>query len=1057
MDNVRSVFADARPKHFVVVILRHDRAMHLSTFGSLEEQIRQSQVLMNFTTAELRSFVEEPSGEVGLVFERGVLDKVLVDLQGEPTVLPLLRVTMRRLWRYRDRNRITWESYEKAGAGRAALEHAAEECYAELDDQQRKILPELSAKFVAPEPGGTMVTCDVDRNDLRSCGSPTDVEKVLRSLENADLVRDVSGGRQQTYRIRYEALLTSWPRLMDWLDDYRRVHRRRLRLSEAARLWDTENRVEDRLWSGTLLREYTEGFGRDPSLTSVEKRFLRVGQLREARSRRRWLIVRSSLVALATLAAASILATVLTWNYYLKANINERMLQDALRQIQEGDYSGAITWLSKRAGRVDDSLADRVRRQIATRYCPVPETFSFAEETADESTRSGYLYRDLTPLPNMLGDKFVAVRSNKEKIRVHLFDSKTLGSEVLAEIPASAKPPIDFDSWPVGIASAPAGNILLLAATELYWSKFDGTSSSVKWSRCEPPPLESHVFTTVRSVQAKSKPDCDLVLALEKQAHQQLGRLRLWGMTYDSGQVVFREFAELSELTDVFSADFSPSGDLLVVLRGEKRDVNGSVEGAQAFEVWHLNATSAVPGETPEWQRKSTAEWTAKAAVNRGASWGWRPILDAEGKPQGSWGVLESGIYYAAFHPSGDALVTATSDGRVNCWGTDPTISPYLEKSIDLGVRVFHVGFANGGRRLITSSRDRVVRVWDYDSLAEIVPRMHHEGSVLRAIDLGRNESPNAKGELPNIAGELLTSTGEILRLWKWCEPVEPEQDSVSGNVAATSVDGRRVLCTCRFPESGNSRFVAEALQGTSGKSTLEPELRIRDVQEGRSWSIPLTSNSGGACQINELKFGESKDRVFLAAAATVDGRGVVFLCHLKADGLYQCARLPHEEGALSSAFTADGKLLATTDQHDYAKIWDVDKVLADPLTRSDEVHQERELNGTLELDGGQVPAFNLKHTSDVVHADFSPVEKRGVYHLVTVSSDGEAALWDIHRSELHARRDLSKSDLTSEQAVGKLYHGAKITHAAWGPNAQLIVTASRDQTAPFGMRAIPG
>ncbi|MHB8951434.1 MAG: WD40 repeat domain-containing protein [Pirellulaceae bacterium] len=1046
LGNLRSVLADDKPKHFVVVILRRDRATHLSSLGPLEEPVRQSQVLMNFTTAELRRFIEEPAAEVGLIFERGVLDKVLVDLQGEPTVLPLLRITMRRLWRYRDRNRITWESYQKAGAGRAALERAAEDCYAELDEQQRTLLPAFFAKFVAPELGGALVPCDADRDDLNICDDAKDVDKIRQTFENADLLRDVSNGRRQTYRLRYEAILTSWPRLMDWLDDYRRVHRRRLRLSEAARLWDTESRAEDSLWSGTLLRDYVESFGQDPCLTTVEKGFLEAGQLREARSRRRWLMVRYSLVTMGLLTVAFLALYLRS----LRTAISQRMLQDSLIQIQDGDYSGAITWLSKRAHRVADSPAEKVRLQVALRYCPEPNQLWFAEKedfeaekaakkdktkdaenAAKKDTRSPR-YTALTSLPGIPGNKFVAVKSKKgdvsndpvkpKELRLDVFDAQSLECETLAQIPTPADPPRDFDSWPTSIAWAPVGNILLLAATDLYWTKFDGTSSGVNWSQCEPQRQNNSVFTTVRCVRAKSEPPCDLVLALEKQANQQVGRLHVWRMTYESGRTTFHEFTEFSQPANVYFADFSPTGNMVVVLRGEMRDVNGSFEGAQAFEVWQQKAPSDVTEGTSEWQPKSASEWATKAADKRGRSWGWQPLFDAEEKSQASWHVLESGIFFAAFHPSGEALVTATNAGRVNFWGMEPGIWPYLEKSIDLGVRIFHVGFTNDGKRLLTSSRDRITRVWDYDSLVEVLPRMHHEGSVHCAIEIGQDK--------------LLTNTERILRLWKWHEP---ELQYVSENDAAASGDGRRVLSTCRFLGSANSRYVAEVLQGPSSNSISQPELRITYSQKQNNAPLSLPWGSEGVCEINELKFGESKEKVFLAVAAKEGEKGVVFLFHLKADEPTEPVRLPHEEAALSSAFSADGILLATTDQHDCAKIWDVERTLV-PRSEKDEEHK---------------PAFELKHTSDVVRAAFSPEISKDVYHLVTVSSDGEAPLWNIYGSELQAWRKRPEAVLKSKEAVAKLYHGARITDAAWTPAdsegasyGHLIVTASRDRTA---------
>src|SRR2546428_24471 len=79
-----------------------------------------------------------PPSLVGLTFDAGLVDRLLMDLQGDPSALPLLQFTLLRLWENRQRNRVTWEAYERVGGGRRALQLAAEDFYRGLNAEEQE-------------------------------------------------------------------------------------------------------------------------------------------------------------------------------------------------------------------------------------------------------------------------------------------------------------------------------------------------------------------------------------------------------------------------------------------------------------------------------------------------------------------------------------------------------------------------------------------------------------------------------------------------------------------------------------------------------------------------------------------------------------------------------------------------------------------------------------------------------------------------------------------------------------------------------------------------------
>ncbi len=77
-----SLLDDPRQRYFLAVTLRRDHTPELAKFGRLEPLLRDGLVLLSFTTAELRHLIQEPAEEVGLSFDPGVVDDILIGIQG---------------------------------------------------------------------------------------------------------------------------------------------------------------------------------------------------------------------------------------------------------------------------------------------------------------------------------------------------------------------------------------------------------------------------------------------------------------------------------------------------------------------------------------------------------------------------------------------------------------------------------------------------------------------------------------------------------------------------------------------------------------------------------------------------------------------------------------------------------------------------------------------------------------------------------------------------------------------------------------------------------------
>ena len=102
---------------------------------------------MGLNANELREAIEKPAARVGLKFESKLVDILIGDVLGQEAALPLLQFTLLKLWDNRERNRVTWTSYQQLGGGKEALSHSADEFYQKLipEDQSaaRRILLQM--------------------------------------------------------------------------------------------------------------------------------------------------------------------------------------------------------------------------------------------------------------------------------------------------------------------------------------------------------------------------------------------------------------------------------------------------------------------------------------------------------------------------------------------------------------------------------------------------------------------------------------------------------------------------------------------------------------------------------------------------------------------------------------------------------------------------------------------------------------------------------------------------------------------------------------------------
>ncbi|GIM93757.1 caspase, EACC1-associated type [Paractinoplanes toevensis] len=289
-------------RHVVVLALRADFYGRAAERPELTDALRHHQTLITaMTPGEMRAAIEGPAAAAGLRVEDGLAGLILRDL-GEQDRLPLLSHALWATWQQREENRLTLGGYSRAG-GVDAIGATAEAAWASLAEDEaaagalRRMLPRL-VRVVGDGPE-TIRPVPLD-DLLRGLDDPAAGERALERFTRDRLVtRDST-----SVRLSHEALLRSWPRLRDWIEEDRERLRTGQRVTADARTWAENGRDSGLLYRGARLGGAAEAAAElGPEATA----FLAASGSAQRRSDR---VRRSVISVLATLLVVAVAAAI---------------------------------------------------------------------------------------------------------------------------------------------------------------------------------------------------------------------------------------------------------------------------------------------------------------------------------------------------------------------------------------------------------------------------------------------------------------------------------------------------------------------------------------------------------------------------------------------------------------------------------------------------------------------------------------------------------------------------------------------------------------------------
>lgn len=351
INNLLYAATDAVGQTIVLITMRADFYGKCAGYDELAKTLSDNQVLIGpMSEQELRDAIMRPAQLAGSEFEPGLVEILIEDVKSEAGALPLLEYALTQLWSRSDDRRLTVETYNSIGKLEGAVERRANEIYGHLNPAEKEICKQIFLRLTQPGEG----TEDTKRRALRSeMGDDEHIEKVLKTLTDERLI--TTEGRaeevENLVEVSHEALIRSWSRLRQWIDENRDDLRIQTRLTNAAHEWSKGgiSYLEDFVYRGARLEEATEWASKPCThLSTQEQAFLEASvAFRDQQTRRE--IRRQRRVYLTIASSVLILGAVISFiilQYRDVQRSNQELAQMHLAkeaEVARNDISGALT------------------------------------------------------------------------------------------------------------------------------------------------------------------------------------------------------------------------------------------------------------------------------------------------------------------------------------------------------------------------------------------------------------------------------------------------------------------------------------------------------------------------------------------------------------------------------------------------------------------------------------------------------------------------------------------------------------------------------------------
>lgn len=856
----------ARPDVRIILALRREFEGQLTEGGLLPSASMSGQPLPSVISvgplqvAELRAVIEKPAARVGLLFEPGLVDRLVGEFLGDPTGLPLLQMTLSTLWQKRHKNRIPRAAYEELGGGRELLARHATQVVEGLPAGEGRIARRMLLRLLRPHEGSAVEAMRVMARVRDILATEPEESKdvtqaVLGKLIAEGLMHQIgvaeAASEDHLVELAHESLARHWMLLNRWVAEVQIPLRQRRRWEALYSEWVRAGMGDSGLLDAGQAKELetwlaapeAKDIGFDRGLQRYLFRSKEVFVANERKLQRAQRIAMSAALALGVVVIFGVLAL------YYRVRARELDLAEERGRQLLNDPSmrhEAALWLDYALRR--HSASQTLRPLLADALRPLHANQAVLVDPVQGGR--GLAIPEVSDAAYSPDGQLLATAAHDGMVR--LWDVKS--GRLIRRMAGHTREV-------TSVSFSPDGRTLVSAGV-------DGTARIRLTDSGNAPVLLSHVAALH---SAEYSPDGTRIVAA---AADQLALI--WDAA--TGQLITSLRGHSDE---VMAASFSPNGHLIAtagkdkwVLLWDARSQQLIAKlGPHAGQVWSVAFS---PG--------------GEALVASGMD-GTAQVWDI---PSGHKGVALRGetgaIYGAVYSPDGTRIVTGSDDNTVRLW--DAHGGQELSVFSGHSRAVASVSYRRDGGQILSSSSDGTTRLWSVE-LGQPLLVLTQPGAELASARYSPDETLIVATELEK---DVPSPDGNSLHLW----------EARSGRPLAGLLGHRQTVRAVAFSPDG-SRLLTGSADHTA---------RIFALEKGGLAAASPPQVLAHPDEVTDVAFSPDGQRVVTACA---DKQARVYSA---SDGKLLLS-LRHETALTSVQYSPDGRRILSTTQDDVAFVWD--------------------------------------------------------------------------------------------------------------------------------------